>query len=194
MKRRDEDLELACQSAFDTAARERLVKRLSARTKRLCGAMLRNRVDAEDASQVALLEVVQSAPSFRGECRLEAWSDRITARVCIRLSRARRLASVRMEPEVELDTLACQKQTEDAWESLPQSIRKYVDQLPEVKRTALLLRHVLDYSIDEIAECTEASVNTVKDRLLSARDQVRKLIRRDLTLAKTRGANRGLAQ
>jgi RNA polymerase sigma factor (sigma-70 family) len=188
----NDDVTLALESASDATARERLVVRLSGRTQKLCGAMLKNSVDAEDACQVALCEVLQAAPSFRGECRLEAWADRITARVCIRLSRARRLASVRVTTEVSPDAFAGHSTPDQAWESLPQSIRVYLDQLPEVKRTALLLRHVLDYSIEEIAECTEVSVNTVKDRLLSAREQIRKLVRRDVALGEARAHSNGV--
>jgi DNA-directed RNA polymerase specialized sigma24 family protein len=47
---------------------------------------------------------------------------------------------------------------------------------------ALVLRHVLGYSVEEIAELTEVSPNTVKDRLVQAREQVRKTLRRELGL------------
>jgi DNA-directed RNA polymerase specialized sigma24 family protein len=46
-----------------------------------------------------------------------------------------------------------------------------LSELPEARRTVLVLRHVIGWSIQEIAEYTSVSVNTVKDRLLSARDQ-----------------------
>jgi RNA polymerase sigma factor (sigma-70 family) len=181
----EDDLALTLRVASDLRARERLAARLASRTRKLCLSLLRNRVDAEDASQVALLEVIRCAPAFRGECRLECWADRITARICIRMARERRLASVRNESDAQLE-LRPAESADAPWESLPQSIRIYVDQLPEVKRTALLLRHVMDYSIDEIAEYTEVSVNTVKDRLLSAREHLRKLVRQDVVRAEAR--------
>jgi RNA polymerase sigma-70 factor (ECF subfamily) len=46
----------------------------------------------------------------------------------------------------------------------------------------LVLRHVLEYSIEEIASITESSPNTVKDRLLQARRQIRQGIRRDTAI------------
>jgi DNA-directed RNA polymerase specialized sigma24 family protein len=46
---------------------------------------------------------------------------------------------------------------------------------------------MMDFSIDEIAELTEVSPNTVKDRLLHARQQLRKLIRRDRLFDPSRG-------
>jgi RNA polymerase sigma-70 factor (ECF subfamily) len=51
----------------------------------------------------------------------------------------------------------------------------------------LVLRHMLDYSIDDIAELTEVSPNTVKDRLLHAREQLRRLVRRDRMIDQSRG-------
>ncbi len=182
----EDDLALTVRAASDLRAQERLAARLVSRTRKLCISLLRNRVDAEDASQVALLEVIRSAPAFRGECRLECWADRITARICIRMARERRLASVRNESDAQLEMRPAENSVDASWESLPQSIRIYVDQLPEVKRTALLLRHVMDYSIDEIAEYTEVSVNTVKDRLLSAREHMRKLVRQDVVRAEAK--------
>jgi RNA polymerase sigma factor (sigma-70 family) len=65
---------------------------------------------------------------------------------------------------------------------VPRAIIEYLGELPETRRVALVLRHVMGYSIDEIAELTEVSVNTVKDRLHQGREQVRKTLRRELGL------------
>ena len=65
-------------------------------------------------------------------------------------------------------------------EGLPRAVAEYLADLPETRRTALVLRHALGYSIEEVAELTGVSPNTVKDRLLAAREQVRKHVRRDI--------------
>jgi RNA polymerase sigma-70 factor (ECF subfamily) len=57
-------------------------------------------------------------------------------------------------------------------------------ELPEAQRTALVLRHVMGYSVSEIAEMTEASPNTVKDRLLRGSREMRRSIRRDLAIGR----------
>ena len=46
-----------------------------------------------------------------------------------------------------------------------------------------MLRHVLEYSVREIAQMVEAPEGTVKDRLVSARKQVRKMIQREREIA-----------
>jgi RNA polymerase sigma-70 factor (ECF subfamily) len=58
-------------------------------------------------------------------------------------------------------------------------VRQYLDRLSEPQCTVLLLRHGFGYSIEEIAEITEVSPNTVKDRLLRARATIRRLMRRE---------------
>jgi RNA polymerase sigma-70 factor (ECF subfamily) len=176
----DSDAQLAREAATDPAAREVLARRLGPRVRRLAASLLRGAHDADDAAQQALLEIVRSAPAFRGESTLEAWADRIAVRTAIRLARARRLASVRSEGSVDPDELPGAHAPEGVSEGLPRSIVAYLDELPEARRTVLVLRHAMGYSIQEIAEYTDVSPNTVKDRLLAARDQVRKMVRREL--------------
>ncbi len=175
----DSDARLAQEAATDPVARDALARRLEPRVKRLCASLLRDD-DAQDAAQLAMLEIVRSAPGFRGESTLEAWADRIAVRTAIRLARARRLASVRSKAAVEPDELPGSNPTSDVAEGLPRSIIAYLDELPEARRTVLVLRHAMGYSVNEIAEYTGVSPNTVKDRLLAARDQVRKTVRREL--------------
>jgi RNA polymerase sigma-70 factor (ECF subfamily) len=141
---------------------------------------LRHEADAEDATQHALIEILRAASTFRGESALETWADRIAVRSAIRIARQRRLSSVRSESSLEPDELPGPSTNRELGDALPRSILVYLDELPEARRTALVLRHAMGYSIDEIAELTGVSVNTVKDRILSARQQVRKMVRRDV--------------
>lgn len=182
----ESDLRLALAAEADPLARENLARRLEPRVRRLSVALLRSVADAEDAAQLALLEIVRSASTFRGESRLEAWADRIAVRTAIKVARQRRLASVR-SGSVEPDDLPCPAPASALAEGLPRSILAYLDELPEARRTVLVLRHAMGYSVQEIAEATGASVNTVKDRLLSARDQVRKMVRRELATGSSSG-------
>jgi RNA polymerase sigma-70 factor (ECF subfamily) len=171
---------LARQMADDPRARERMVARLRPRVRRVAATLLRHSQDAEDATQVAMVEILKSAATYRGESSLEAWADRIAVRVAIRMARERRLESVRCDGGVSPDDLHEPLEAAPLSESIPRPIRAYLDQLPEARRTTLLLRHALGHTIEEIAELTGVSPNTVKDRLLCAREQVRKMVRRDV--------------
>lgn len=181
-ERASEDARLARDAATDPAARDALARRLRPRVQRLATSLLRGAHDAEDATQLALLEIVRAAPTFRGESSLETWADRIAVRTAIRVARTRRLATVR--DAFEPDELPAAPPTNEAVESIPRSILAYLAELPEARRTVLVLRHAMGYSVQEIADHTGVSPNTVKDRLLAARDEVRRMIRRDLAVGR----------
>lgn len=168
------------------SAREALTRRLHPRVQRLVASFLQNRADAEDAAQVALLEILRAIASYRGESRLEAWADRIAVRTAIKFARTRRLTAVRQEV-LEPDDLPSPTRAESHDEELPRALAVYLAALPEARRTVLVLRHALGYSIQEIAELTHCSENTVKDRLLAARHEVRRMVRRDVGRGKTHG-------
>jgi RNA polymerase sigma-70 factor (ECF subfamily) len=179
---------LAGQAASgDRHAQRQLVDRLHRRVQSIALSILGNALDAEDATQVVLMEILKSAGSFRGE-NLLAWSDRIAVRTAIRHARQRRIRGLRFPSTENLDDLPL---PDDAFPScepeLVRDLRDYLAQLPEARRVVLVLRHMMDYSIEDIAELTEVSPNTVKDRLLHARQQIRRLIRRDRMLDRSKG-------
>lgn len=138
---------------------------------------MRDASDADDAAQVALLEVLSSAGKFRGDGSIESWADRITVRTTMRHLKRRARDNARTQHAPDLDALPADDGAVDLSESLAGDVSDYLQRLSEAKRTALVLRHVLDYSIDEIAQLTQVSRNTVKDRLVSARQDFRRFVR-----------------
>jgi RNA polymerase sigma-70 factor (ECF subfamily) len=173
-------------AAGDMHAQRRLVERLHRRVQSIAFSILGNALDAEDATQVILMEILKCLGSFRGES-LTGWSDRIAVRIAMRHARQRRIHGLRFEATDNLDDLAWSGDSVAAEADLARDLRDYMAQLPEARREVLVLRHMLDYSIDDIAGLTEVSPNTVKDRLLHAREQLRRLIRRDRMIDQARG-------
>jgi RNA polymerase sigma-70 factor (ECF subfamily) len=156
----------------DASAQATLVQRLLRRVQRLCRALLRNGHDAEDAAQVSMLEIFQSARGYRGDSSVERWADRITVRTALRTSRSEKRAQrlpIDLEP---------QRSVTAAGEDVVMA-QEYLGCLSERQRVVLILRHGFEYSIEEIAELTGISPNTVKDRLLRGRGIMRKLVRRE---------------
>jgi len=179
---RKEDLELmSLVAAGDAAAQRLVIEKLRRRISTVSVAILGHRGDAEDATQTIMLEILRSAGAFRGESLL-AWADRISVRTAMRHARERRVRSARHAGDADVEALGTAAPARSVAQDLPRPILEYLAELPEVRRTVLVLRHVMDYSIDEIAELTGVSPNTVKDRLLQAREQMRKRIRRDLVV------------
>ena len=180
-----EDLQLMALAAVaDPTAQRVVATRLMERVQRLSRSLLQNNADASDASQASLLEILKSAGTFRGESSLERWADRIVVRTALRSAAKRRAEAPTMWDDVDLAVHA----TSDP----SVVVREYLDRLSEPARTVLVLRHGFEYSIDEIAELTGVSPNTVKDRLLRAREAIRRIIRREqlLDVASGRGVVR----
>ncbi|MEZ4428672.1 MAG: RNA polymerase sigma factor [Nannocystaceae bacterium] len=156
-------------------------RRLLPHVRRVANALLGDSSDAEDATQNALVELLRSAQSYRGLGTLEGWAHRITVRAALRwMKQQRRRAALVFSDAVDGHGVA--EPTRPLLEALPRPIEVYLDALPEVQRTALLLRHALGHTVPEIAELTDAPVATVKSRLLKGQRELRKHIRRDMNM------------
>lgn len=184
-----EDLRLMQQVASgDGHAQRLLANRLVVRVRRAASAIMRGSVDADDAAQHALIEILRSAASYRGDSSVERWADRITSRSVIRFARAVRRRNQTVESGLDAEQAPAEFPEERAAEGVVRGVDAYLAMLPESRREVLVLRHGLGHSVEEIAELTQASPNTVKDRLLAARRDLRKLIQRDRAIgAKVRG-------
>ena len=170
-----EDLQLmALAAAADPTAQRLIATRLMDRVQRLSRSLLQNNADASDASQASLLEILKSAGTFRGESSLERWADRIVVRTALRSAAKRRAEGTTMWDDVDMAVHGSSDPSV--------MVREYLDRLSEPARTVLVLRHGFEYSIEEIADLTGVSPNTVKDRLLRAREAIRRIIRREQLL------------
>jgi len=153
--------------AGDREAQRSIVTRLVRRVQHLSRALLAHRDDAKDAAQLSLIQILQSAGQFRGDCDLEGWADRVVVRTTLRHARqVRRVGSDSLENERLPSVAPVADQAIVAAQCLTS--------LTEVQRTCVLLRCGFEYSVEEIAELTEVSPNTVKDRLKRARECLRR--------------------
>lgn len=162
----------------DASAQEALVERLSVRvlavSRRLCGSLS----DAEDAAQIALLEILRSAKNFRAEASLEGWADRITVRTALRTQNRERRRAALIERWAPLGRLPWGARAYVSPQE-PLDVEVFLGRLSPTKREAFVLRYALEFSVEEIAEITDAPVGTVKDRLHSARKELKKAIERE---------------
>jgi RNA polymerase sigma-70 factor, ECF subfamily len=170
-------------AAGDGEAKARLAHRLVRRVLRLCRALVPGAADAEDAAQLAMEAVLAGASTYRGEAPIEHWADRIAARTAVRLARARgRVAVADLDPEAIVATAP-----RAAWEDLPRPIAEYLDRLSPGQRSALVLKHAAGYTTEEIARELGLPLGTIKERLVTARRELRRLVRRDVNLGTRRG-------
>jgi RNA polymerase sigma-70 factor (ECF subfamily) len=159
-------------AAADPRAQTRLVQRLAARVRHLTRLLCRPGIDADDAAQTALLEILASARTFHSATNLEGWADRITARVVGHMRRRERLHARLFARWLAPGTLpwgtpgTTAPRDDGALDAMLLS-------LSDARRVAFVLRHVVGCSVEEIAELTGAPPGTVKDRLVAARRELR---------------------
>lgn len=161
----------------DAAAQHHLVLRLAVRVRRLAFLLCRHEADADDAAQRAVIEILRSAGTFRRDSKLEPWADRIVVRVTLRMTRRETRRHLLGKRWFIAGALPFGRSKPHEQE-LSQGLEVFLDRLSPERREALVLRHVLDYSVEEIADLTDAPVATVKDRLVYARKQMRQWLKK----------------
>lgn len=185
---RDEQLALCQRVAHgDHSAAESLARLIMPVVRHAAQRITRTRSDAEDASQVATLEVLRSAKHYAARGSLEGWAGRIAVRTIVRWN-GRHGTPLVPEHDPDRDRSHATVARVPGFEALPRPLEEYLDALPETQRTALVLRHSLGYTIPEIAETTEAPVPTVRSRIDKAMTRIRASIRRDIQIG-TKGAS-----
>lgn len=135
--------------------------------------------DLDDTMQESLFAAVKALPKYRFDGDIRHYVTKIALRIAIA---ARRSSTARWRKQ---DQLAA----EPSWEA-PESarkewsgdeielIRRILDRLSGVQSEAMLMRIVLGFSVEEIANMTGVSQNTVKTRLRLGKDALRKDLRK----------------
>lgn len=139
--------------------------------------------DVDDMIQMGLIEVLRSAGSYRGECRLERWVDRVVVRVAMRMIKQRKLRDqVVSLSEDHHSSVTADQEEQAAVRQLRRRLADMMARLPLERRTVVMLHWVHGYTVYEIAELTNAPVNTVRDRLRKGKSLIRKQMLRDPVL------------
>jgi RNA polymerase sigma-70 factor (ECF subfamily) len=175
---------MSLAAARNPEAQEKVVLRVMNRTRTVCRSLL-GPADSADAVQSSIEEILKSAPRFRGESSLETWADRISVRVALRSGKRQRFWK-QVLPWADETAPAGSNTDAHQSESLARPIQQYLDELPEERREVLVLKYLLDYPVEGIAEALKLSPNTVKYRLKQALAQMRALIRRDVAVGPAR--------
>ncbi len=133
---------------------------------RISVSMLRSADDAEDAVQNAFCRYLDKAPSFRDTEHEKAWLIRVTINQCKDLMRRRKLRA--WLPIEALTDVGVRVKSTPALDA--------VAELPEMYKTVIILYHLEEMSVQEIAGTLSLSQSAVKMRLARAREMLREII------------------
>jgi RNA polymerase sigma-70 factor (ECF subfamily) len=166
----DIDPRILRATSGDAEAVHSLLVELIPRVRNLVRYLVRRDTDTDDFCQDALMVVLRDLGAYRGEGSLHRWVDRVVARVTLRRLRAERSRTVvelRPQPE-ELGQSCCSDEF-----LLRRTVVRLLDRLPFEQRHALVLHHVLEMTVYEVAEELDTPVETVRSRLRLAKGKLR---------------------
>jgi RNA polymerase sigma factor (sigma-70 family) len=140
---------------------------------RLAMSVLRNRADAEDVAQDALLRAYRGFAKLRERGAFRGWLCRITWRLALDKQRGTRRREKRETastfvpgtPERSVEQMAVASEFD-------RHLAKAMDELPEKLRQALVLAAIQGHSTREVAEMLDLPEGTVKSRVHLARKQL----------------------
>lgn len=141
-----------------------LVLRLSPRLLSYVSRLLRDRAEAEDVVQEALLRLWRMAPDWRsGEARVTTWLYRVATNLVtdrLRAGQRRRLSALdeAAEPADDAPGAVARLIEADRMAALDAALAS----LPERQRQAVILRHLEGLSNPEIATILEIGVEAVE--------------------------------
>jgi RNA polymerase sigma-70 factor (ECF subfamily) len=141
--------------------------------------ILRNREDAEDASQEVFFRLYRSLGQYDPGRPFRSWLLRITHNLCIDLLRRRRVAPVSIDgplrgEEGDSEWDLPDPSGRDPLEELlgkeeRELVEAAIERLGPVLRSAIVLRHMHGLRYEEIAEVLDVPLGTVKVRIFRAR-------------------------
>ncbi|MBN2803630.1 MAG: sigma-70 family RNA polymerase sigma factor [Deltaproteobacteria bacterium] len=178
------DIQLVKAARKDTQVEAMLLRRLYPKIFHIAWAITGNRELAEEATQIAALEVLKSLQTFRGIGSLESWSGSIARRVSLKVIKKKRSTEQTFKSLESIDEIS----DESAFNSTDtehllirkrmfQDLLNKLENIPQKRRVSLLLHLAHDYTVSEVAELTNVSPNTVKDRLRTAYKELRAILK-----------------
>lgn len=143
--------------------------------------MFGTKEDAEDCMQEAMLRVYRAIGGFKAQSSFSTWVYRITMNTCLDELRRRKnrpntsldgLLDAGWSPSDDSDT-----PEQHALRSEARSgIQRFIQELPEDMRAAVVLRDIQGLSYDDIAAALDTNVGTVKSRISRGREKLREKI------------------
>jgi RNA polymerase sigma factor (sigma-70 family) len=154
----------------DTGAFEALVVGHHHRLFRVAHGILRDPHLAEDATQQAFLDMWKGFPRLRDPAKFEAWSYRLLVRVCY--------AEAKRRPDWIPDTEMSPADAPLAADELRgvadrDQLERGFRQLSVDHRTVIILHHLLDMTLETVAETLDIPVGTAHSRLGRAMQALR---------------------
>jgi RNA polymerase sigma-70 factor (ECF subfamily) len=165
----DQDLVIRAQQG-DQRAFEMLASQNYARLQKAAVGILRDRHIAEDATQQAFLDIWRDIRRLRDPSKFEGWSYRLLVRVCY--AEAKRKPTWVADSEVRPTD---EPLVADAFGVVidRDQLERGFQHLSMDHRTVIVLHHLMDLTLEQVAEALDIPRGTVYSRLSRAMEALR---------------------
>ena len=184
----DQQVVVFAQEGREDAYRE-LIKRYERPVFSLIYRMVRDNETAEDLAQETFIKVLNNIDRYRPEFKFSSWLFKIANNITIDHLRRRQIDTISIEGSPDAVTAERARATsvtvtsggESPLEELESkelgaAIETAIARLRPEYRACIILRHVEDYSYDEIAEIVKLPLGTVKTYIHRARQELREYL------------------
>src|SRR3989449_4347730 len=175
------ELQAGSEAAFDW-----LVTHYHAPVFNLILGMLGDPSDAADGTQEVFLKAFKGIRNFRHGSSLKTWLYRIAIREALNHRRwfkrhLQKNISIDAEPDegqskFEIEDMNATPFDQLASREIQSVVQDALGQIPDVFRSAVILRDLEGLSYEEVAEVLDCSVGTVKSRILRGRRALKEIL------------------
>ena len=143
-----------------------------------------NPEDVLDVSQEVFLKVYRNLSSFKGDSEFSTWLYRVAKNCALDYIRKRKPPSSSIDTSgqegegFDIPDTSNRANPEKSILELEKSeiLKKCIDKLSDEHREIIILRHVNDYSYEQIAKILSLETGTVKSRISRAREALKKIL------------------
>jgi RNA polymerase sigma-70 factor (ECF subfamily) len=167
----------------DRKAFEMIVRKYEQPLTSYLGRMTGEREAALDFAQEIFLKVYCSLRSYRPAYKFSTWLFTIASNHLIDHWRKKKLPTVSLDQPIDDEDGPLLPQVADPGPSVVRKfelaevrrkIERALESVPEALRELFVLRHVNEFSYEEIADIKSLPVGTVKNRVFQAKEMLRK--------------------
>lgn len=171
----------------DRKAFEMIVRKYQQPLTSYLGRMTGEREAALDFAQEIFLKVYCSLGSYRPAYKFSTWLFKIASNHLIDHWRKKKIATVSIDQPIDDNDDSLLPQVPDPGPSvvrklelaeIRQKIERALATIPGTLRELFVLRHVNEFSYEEIADIKSLPVGTVKNRVFQAKELLRKRMER----------------
>ncbi len=167
----------------DRKAFEMIVRRYEQPLLNYLGRTIGERETALDFAQDVFLKAYAALPSYRPAWKFSTWLFKIASNHLIDHWRKKKLPLVSLDQPIDGEEGSLTPQASDPGPSVVRvlelaeirdRIERALESVPEMLRELFVLRHVSEFSYEEIAEIKGLPVGTVKNRVFQAKEMIRR--------------------